>query len=75
MILAGNGRGARQAAGDDGSAMERQTPATIGFVTGRGRRPRARTHRHCRAFWGGALLLFVIVYRPILWRPGVGKQL
>ncbi len=27
------------------------------------------------AFWGGALLLFLIVYRPILWRPGVGKQL
>ena len=26
------------------------------------------------AFWGGALLLFVIVYSPILWRPGVAKQ-
>jgi len=26
-------------------------------------------------FWGGALLLFVIAYRPILWRPRVGQQL
>jgi len=26
------------------------------------------------ALWGTALLLFVIVYRPILWRPRVGEQ-
>ncbi len=26
------------------------------------------------AFWGAALLLFVIVYRPILWQPRVGEQ-
>src|SRR5689334_7389541 len=26
------------------------------------------------AFWGGSLLLFVIVYRPILWRPRVGEE-
>jgi uncharacterized protein involved in response to NO len=25
------------------------------------------------AFWGMALLLFVIVYRPILWGPRLGK--
>jgi len=26
------------------------------------------------AFWGAALLLFVIVYRPILWRPRIGER-
>jgi uncharacterized protein involved in response to NO len=26
------------------------------------------------AFWGAALLLFLIVYAPILWLPRVGKQ-
>ncbi len=27
------------------------------------------------AFWGGGLLLFLIVYRPILWSPRLGEQL
>ena len=26
------------------------------------------------AFWGAALLLFVIAYRPILWRPRIGER-
>jgi len=26
-------------------------------------------------FWGAALLLFLIVYRPIVWRPRAGEQL
>ena len=26
------------------------------------------------AFWAAALLLFVVVYRPILWQPRVGEQ-
>ena len=26
------------------------------------------------AFWGAALLLFLIVYTPILWRPRIGEQ-
>jgi uncharacterized protein involved in response to NO len=25
-------------------------------------------------FWGAALLLFLIVYGPILWRPRVGEE-
>jgi hypothetical protein len=25
-------------------------------------------------FWGAALLLFLIVYRPILWSPRIGEQ-
>jgi uncharacterized protein involved in response to NO len=24
--------------------------------------------------WGGALLLFVIAYAPVLWRPRIGEQ-
>jgi hypothetical protein len=26
------------------------------------------------AFWGGAMLLFLIVYTPILWTPRLGER-